>query len=310
MRPSILKRQKQLFSPAAIELALQRLELEYNRGNKEAIICCMFHDDSSRHMYVNLELKPGVFHCFRCHAKGSFEALVREATGWSVIKAATFMHDCIRDVAAEDYEPPVREQIDLSDDATRLAPYWFRHPYPSTRGLLEETLVRFSIGYDRKDNSITFPWFTRTGKLLSIKRRNIIDKYYSAEKHVNTTSTLFGMHLAKQHGYLWLTEGEFDCMFLDQCFRLGHFDDQFALALGGTAMHSNTIIELCKLQPERVVLFLDNDDAGIAAQRIIKKQLAGFVRLLEPKYPADVSDPNELTFEQAVRIVRSLDSLR
>jgi DNA primase len=295
------------FSRAAVEYALTELGVDCRFGPKEAVVQCVFASETGKHLYINLLDKPGVAHCFRCGARANFQEFVKAYSGMTNVHAAMFLARCRRATAAADYEPPIREKKKVGDDDERLRPYWFRHPYVYDRGITEETCKRFSVGYDRENNAITFPWFDRTGKLIAIKKRSILDKFYSAEADTDTSSTLFGMNLARQHGYLWVTEGEFDCLFLDQCFRLAHFDNHFALALGGTMLRTQTIVELCKRQPERIVLLLDNDDAGAQATAVIRKQLLPHVKLLQPSYPSGVNDPNELRFEQVVQLVRSLD---
>lgn len=300
------------YSGALIETVLDKLGLDYKSSPKEVIMRCVFHTDRAGgkpNLYINLLLKPGVYHCFVCHASGTFDKLVMQVTGWGLVKTLLVLQKVQRQVGI--LPPPedfVKAEAEAEGDP--LEPYKFRHPYVHKRGLLEETCLRFRVGYDRDKNAITFPWFDRSGKLVTIKKRAVLDKFYSYPPGVDLRSLLFGMQLVKLHGYVWLCEGEFDAMFVDQCFRLGHFTQHFGLALGGTVLHGEAIRSLCKMQPESVVLLLDNDAAGREAQRIIYKNLLEHVPVIEAQYPEGVHDPNELTFEQVVAITQTLPKKR
>jgi DNA primase len=295
------------FSRAAVELALTELGIDCRFGPKEAVVQCVFANEEGKHLYINLLEKPGVAHCFRCGARCNLEAFVKAYTGWSFIQVAIFLKKCRDAVSSETYEPQVRfKPKQVGPDDERLAPYWFRHQYALDRGIMEETLKRFCVGYDKEANAITFPWFERSGKLIAIKRRNVLDKFYTAEQDIDLSTAMFGINLARQNANLWITEGEFDCMFLDQCFRLGHMDNHHALALGGTMLRKSLIFEMCYLQPDSIVLLLDNDTAGRDAQEIIRRQLLPYAPVNQVEYPEGIKDPNELLFEQVVHLVRSL----
>jgi DNA primase len=306
--------QKIKYSRALVEVVLDKLGIEYKSSPKEVITRCVFHTDSEGgkpNLYINLLLKPGVYHCFVCHASGTFDKLVMQVTGWGLIKTLVVLQKVQRQVGV--IPPPddfVKAEAAADAEGDPLDPYKFRHPYAYKRGLLEETLLRFHIGYDKDKNAITFPWFDRTGKLVTIKKRAILDKFYSYPPGVDLRPLLFGMNLVKPHSYVWICEGEFDAMFIDQCFRLGHFAQHFGLALGGTVLHGEAIRSLCKMQPESVVLLFDNDAAGREAQRISYKNLIEHVPVIEVQYPEGVHDPNELTFEQVVTLTQTLPKKR
>lgn len=298
------------FSSAAVELALHELGIDVKIGPKEAVTHCVFHNDTGKpNLYINVTNKPGVYHCFSCDAQGSFEAFVQQYTGWTMVKTLLACREWQRRVALE--PPPERAKpLPQGPDDERLAPFQFRHKYVYARGLLEETAQRYEIGYDKTENAITIPWFSASGKLVSIKRRSILSKYYLFERGADLTQTLFGLNHVRLNAYVWMTEGEFDAMFIDQCFRIAHFERHHAIAIGGKYLHDTQISALLRKVPTAVVLMLDNDGAGREAQSEVKRRLIPRVKTVEAPYPSDdVKDPNSMTFEEIVHAARSLTTM-
>ncbi len=309
-RPIIFDRPDKLpqYTPACVELGLREIGIDAKLGPKEAVCRCCFHADSGKpNLYVNIDDKPGVYHCFACGARGGFETLVREYTGWSLPKTILTCRQWAKVVVNDPprLTAPVVAPLPQED---RLAPYRWRHPYVYSRGLVEETAQRFDIGYDRKQDCITLPWFAGNGTLIAIKRRAIQTKYYIFEQGADLHTTLFGLQHVRQHAFVWLVEGEFDAMYFDQCLRLAHFTNHHVVALGGKYLHNKQIDALCRREPQRVVLLLDNDAAGREAQAGLSKRLLPRVKVTDATYPANAHDPNALTFEQVVELARSIET--
>jgi DNA primase len=296
-----------------VEKAFDFLGLDYHASEKEAKLRCIFHHDApggKPNLYINLKGKPGVYHCFRCGVRGDFTQFLMEATGWSLVKVLIFCRKLAAAVEHISDEPPTRvdDPQQKQDDQAILAEFGYRHEYLYERGLQEDTLQRFQIGYDRDSNAIVFPWFDRLGQLVALKRRRVGEKqfFYQWIDGRNLLGTLFGLDLVKLNGTVWITEGEIDAMTLDQVFRYAHFERDYAVALGGSELHETQIAELLKKQPTAIVLMLDNDDAGREAQRTIRAQLNGRVRVLQAEYPDTGKDANELKYEQIIKIATSI----
>ena len=303
MRPTVSVPQ---FTPASVELGLREIGIDMKIGPSEAVCRCCFNTHKKPSLYVNIDNKPGVWHCFGCEQRGSFETLVQAFTGWSHTKSVMTCRAWARAVANDPPRPKPPPIPKLPQEA-RLAPLRWRHPYIYSRGVIEETAQRFGVGYDKATNMITFPWFAGNGTLVAIKSRSPNSKYYKFDDGSDPNSTLYGLQFVKQHSFVWPVEGEFDAMFLDQCFRLGHFTRHHAVALGGKYMHNRQIDVLCRREPHRVVLMLDNDDAGREAQAEITKRLLARVRVMAAPYPPDTHDPNKLTFEQVIILARFIE---
>lgn len=291
------------FSPGVIIAALQRIGENGDFDGKEHVTHCPFHDDTGKkHLYVNITNKCGVYHCFwaKCEARGSFPEFLRVRTGWNHITCSLFM----RKVAAETpFAMPTQRPLPAPRSVTELQPLAFRHEYCYERGLTEETLQRWHIGYDKTKDAITFPWFDRHGKLVGIKFRPFASGRYLCEKNVEISSLVYGSQFIRKGATIWVAEGEFDTMYYDQSFRQLRAENHFGGGLGGKTLHPKAIRELIALEPKRIMLSLDNDAAGIEYTAKAKQQLTMF-NVSCVKYPIGVKDPNQMSLTQISNMIK------
>ncbi len=301
MRPDMLSPLE--ITPGMVLNALESLHIAYKASDKEAVVACPFHGDvEKKHCYINVRERPGVFHCFysECEARGDFIEFLVGLTGWNGYKVIAFC----RGLSNVSYVKPAKQVRTQADEEDPLAKYKYRSSYLQDRGISEEVQRRFQIGYDRENTAIVFPWFDRNGKLVAIKKRQILEKFFTYEIGADMSQTLYGLNLAGSYGFFWLVESEIDAMTLDQVFRMAHFDNHYALALGGNDLARSQWAAAFQKMPKAIVLMLDNDIVGRESQARIKKQLIGNVRVYEAEYPhLDYKDANELNFEQIVGLV-------
>ena len=293
-----------VFSHAVIVAALQRIGEKGDFEGKEHVTRCPFHDDSGKkHLYINLTTKPGVHHCFfaKCEARGTFPEFLRARTGWNYVTCSLFM----RKVAAETpFVMPALRPAPEPRSITELQPLAFRHEYCYERGLTEETLQRWNIGYDKGKDAITFPWFDRHNKLVAIKFRPFASGRYLCEKNVEISSFIYGSQFIRKGATRWVDEGEFDTMYLDQSFRQLRAENHFAGGLGGKTLHPKALRELIALEPKRIMLALDNDEAGREYTARAQQQLTMFKNVSCVTYPSEIKDPNQLSLTQIANMIK------
>ena len=237
--------------------------------------------------------------------RGSFVNYVMQRTGWKLVQSLAFIRRITRDVPFMLAQPRPKPK---PRSVKELAPFAFRHAYCYERGLTEATLQRFGIGYDKERDAITFPWFDRNRRLVAIKFRPFETGRYICEKGVEISACLYGLQLVRVKSKIWVVEGEFDAMYLDQSFRQLHMKDNFAVALGGKTMHAKARQELLRLSPEYVVLMLDNDAPGITYGAAIRESLVGKVDVRDAVYPPNIKDPNQFSLEQIKRLSERLEN--
>lgn len=300
---------KIVLNMGSVRNALNELGVDFLEGPKEFVTPCIFHPDHSKseggkpNLYINVQRKTGVFHCFKCDAKGPFDAFIRAYTGWGAIKTIGFL----RKHRAIDFGSDVPQKkavVQITEEM--LKQFAFRHDYCYDRKLDESTLRRYKIGFDKAENAITLPWFDRVGRLVGMKRRTVNVKYNLMTANGDMRPHLYGLHLVRPRNIVWVSEGEFDAMYLDQTFRAASFAHS-AIALGGKFLHPPAITELLKKTPRAVVLALDSDEAGREAQDRIFTELRGIVFTINLRY-AGGKDPNELSVERIIKYAKLVES--
>ena len=94
MRPSSVGAEEKIarmMTGDAILVALDALDVTYYASEKEAVMPCIFHNDTGKPNFsMNVQDKPGVFRCFVCGAKGDFTSYLVQLTGWPVVKILQF----------------------------------------------------------------------------------------------------------------------------------------------------------------------------------------------------------------------------
>ena len=285
------------FNYQSIKNALRELEIDFYDGPKEFVMHCWQCETEKPTLYVNHLLKPGLYHCFRCHSKGHFDQFIANVTGWGPLHVIGFLRKHRACPVDPDDMPERREGKAVTKEY--LAEFSYRHAYLYDRGFTETTLRRYRIGYDPAENDIIIPWYDRVGGLIAIKRRSVLDKHYRFETDKNVAAHLFGLSFVRPRSIVWIVEAEFDAMWLDQCFRQMHSTLHYATGLGGKYLSKLAYEQLLVKEPAFIVIATDNDDAGSDAAKAINSQITGISRTILT-YPVGVKDPNELTFEQVV----------
>jgi twinkle protein len=171
----------------------------------------------------------------------------------------------------------------------------------SNRGIGIQACERFGVrvALSTKDGATQLSHFYpvyRKSKLSGYKERVVLTKDFFT--HGNTTSPdLFGQHLCNPSSKtLFITEGEVDCLSVYQTLRkYSKLEDWHpsvvSLPSGSTAGASSIANNLSFVdQYEKVVLVLDEDEAGEKATQEICRILAGKVYTVKLGY----KDPNEM----------------
>ena len=178
-----------------------------------------------------------------------------------------------------------------------LKPYLYRYrPYLLKRGITDEIMKKFVVGYDKETQAVAFFWMDAdTGKVVAVKFRSIKSKqFYYLDGGQEVRNHLFGLYQLKQEGHkiAYIVESEIDALYL---WSLG----VPAVALGGSTLSENQRRLLLLSGIETLVIATDNDKAGYRIAREICRELGGHLTLKKlyiPPYAKDVNDlaPNEL----------------
>lgn len=179
-----------------------------------------------------------------------------------------------------------------------LEAYRFTHPYMYTRGLTDELIEKYDIGYDKYTDCITFPIRDIKGRCLFVARRHTKKKWFNYP--VGVEKPLYGIyemnHKSKE---LYICESFLDAI---TCNKYG----KEAIALLGTGDFKQ-YSEINKLSQRVIILALDGDDAGKKGIqklcRYIRKDK--LVYILQVPKDKDINDLTEDEFNNLPKTLRT-----
>ena len=158
------------------------------------------------------------------------------------------------------------------------------------RGLTDDIIDMFDIGYDKKTDSITFPVRDKNGNCVFVARRAVKYKSFNIPKGID--KPLYGLYEIYEHGLLTTACDEiFVCEGLFDCLRLW-CNGRVAVAGFGCLFSDNQIEMLRRLPTRKLVLALDNDIPGQVAAEKLEMQIHGkiIMRAVLPKGRKDIGE--------------------
>lgn len=185
-------------------------------------------------------------------------------------------------------------QVRLSDETEQskiteeeLDKYRYIHPYMYERGLTDEIIERFDIGYDRERKEITFPVRDIEGRCVFVAGRSTEIKFFRLPKGMD--KPIYCSHLFRYGTYTraYITESFLNCL---TCWKY----NKPAMAMIGTGNRKQYEI-LNKLPVREYILAFDPDEAGRKATERFRKNVHGKI-IKELVYP-DNRDINDLQEE-------------
>ena len=145
-----------------------------------------------------------------------------------------------------------------------LDSYRYTHKYLYERGMTDEIIETFDLGYDKNLRTITFPVRDINGNTLFIARRNIKFKRYQYPAGVE--KPLYGLYeisrLESAPDEIIVCEGMFDAL---TCWVYG----KYAVALNGLG-NDLQFKQLSRLSARKLILATDMDGAGLKARQRIR----------------------------------------
>ena len=168
-----------------------------------------------------------------------------------------------------------------------LDKYRYIHPYMYSRGLTDEIIERFDIGYDKARNEITFPVADLCGTVRFIASRSVKNKFFRLPKGEDKPIYQGYRFTSGVYRTAYITESFLNCL---TCWKY----DKPAIAMIGTGNQKQYEI-LNKLPVREYILAFDPDEAGRKATERFRKNVHGKI-IKELVYP-DNRDINDLQEE-------------
>lgn len=278
------------------EVIKKSFQIHHSAGD-EFVAFCPWHGDSSEpHLYANA--RKGLYVCFSCGAKGRIEDL-----GLKIPKLTT-----------DDIRERLHRMTQKPEPPTYLPEGWLKQfDFPTTywedRNYSLATIERFRLGYDPFTDRVTIPLRDSRGRLLGVSKRitggdrrpkYLEPKGYPKGRH------LFGAWLVTTERTVGLVEGPADAMTGWQC-RVP------ALGLQGARLTRDQVKVLQRLGIQKVVLMLDNDNAGKKGTVEVYEALQGSgIQVVSGWYRSywNVKDPDSLSPQRYRKMFHSAIPIR
>lgn len=172
-----------------------------------------------------------------------------------------------------------------------LDSYRYIHPYMYERGLTDEIIEEFDIGYDARSSAITFPCYYADGFPAFIARRSVKTKYFNYPEDVEKPVYGADRFYRQQYDFAVICESVFNAL---TCWKHG----LPAVALLGTGAKEQ--YDILKNMPVRkFILGLDPDEAGRKGASKIRQYLGNSKIITEFDIPEgyDINDLDEKVLE-------------
>jgi DNA primase len=295
------------YSLKSIEEEILSLFDKYNisiqsASGEELNVYCPFHKNThSAAMYINV--RTGLWQCFNpsCGKKGNFRQLYFNLTGKNYSK----------NVINENYnlEKQLNNYLHKIEDVEELSIDNLSIDYSNQinllqtmleRGLTVETLKHFEVGFSTEKNRVVIPVRSHNYKLVGLIGRAVDSSQqprYLYNKGFKRADVLFNIHNAKAHSSVIITEGSVDCMFVHQA----GFPN--VVATLGAAV-SKTQGDMIKRFFDKIILFCDNDEAGVAMRYAMIEMCRG-KEISVANISDGLKDPAEMNKEQIINAINN-----
>ena len=284
---------------------------QFRRNGDNIQTSCPFHKNGQERkpsFGVNGEIDK--CHCFSCGWAGTIEEMISELYGyqdegkfgkrWLIKRFNTveietrpnilegfggrynihdnFIHTKCNNANSDRVQEITEEELDK---------YRYIHPYMYERGLTDEIIERFDIGYDRERKEITFPVKDIEGRCVFVAGRSTERKFFRLPQGLNKPLYQGYRFVDGRYKICYVTESFLNCL---TCWKY----DKPAIAMLGTGNKKQYEI-LNKLPVREYILAFDPDEAGRKATERFKKNVHGKI-IKELVYP-DNRDINDLQEE-------------
>ena len=291
------------------------------------MIQCPYHNNGAeRKPSAGIKKDDGTFHCFSCGKVHTLPEVISHCFGRSSDMVGAFGWNwLLKNFASVAIETRQDIQLDFGRGVVKhedvcanyiqeeeLDGYRYVHPYMYKRGLTDEIIELFDIGYDKASECLTFPVRDINGNTLFIARRSVKTKYFNYpqgvekplyglyEYHKLCTTRIVGgrcngkTEFLKRLNEIIVCESMLDAL---KFWTVG----KYAVALNGTGSELQ-IKQLNELPCREIILCTDMDEAGMNARYKLKKRIKGKI-LMQYMLPEGRKDANDCTPEELKNLV-------
>ena len=250
---------------------------DIKQSGNDLMVTCPFHKHGQeRKPSFGISKSDMRCHCFTCGYSGNLYDVISRIFGYDDRGdwGKKWLSQNFLSVAVEE-----RKRIDLKLTRNKniltntkfvteeeLDKYRYIHPYMYERGLTDEIIEKFDVGYDESSNCITFPVLDINRNCVFVARRSVAYKFFNYPSSVE--KPVYGAYLFVEGLYKWavICESIFNAL---TCWKWGIP----AVALLGTGTTSQYKI-LNNLPVRKYIIATDPDEAGARAAKKLRKNLS------------------------------------
>lgn len=263
----------------------------------DIMVCCPIHNNGrERNPSCGVHKKTGVVHCFACGYSVTLSEMISNVFGYNDfgIFGKSWLKKNFTSIAIDERKDiPLNlsrniskeKKIEMTDE--EYDKYRYTHPYMYKRGLTDDIIFMYDVGYDKENDMVIFPCRDSNGDIEYTIRRSVDGKRYHYEG--GTHKSLYGTY-ELEHYFKGATDVAI-CESIFNCLSLVSMGIP-ALALNGTGS-KDQFEQLNKLPVRAYILALDNDEAGIKGTDRLAKAL-GNTHLIYTYNYSDGRDINDL----------------
>ena len=268
-------------------------------GTSDIMTTCPFHKGGQeRKPSFGISKVDGTCHCFACGWVGSLTEMISAVFGYddNGSYGEKWLSRNFLALSVELRKPLAINMNRGTSRAVAKAPgfteeeldsYRYIHPYMYERGLTDEIIEEFDIGYDMRTSAITFPCYYADGTPAFIARRSVKTKYFNYPEDVEKPVYGAERFYRKEYDFAVICESIFNAL---TCWKWG----LPAVALLGTgAREQYPILE--RLPVRKFILGLDPDEAGRKGSEKLRYMLGARKLITEFNIPEgyDINDLDE-----------------
>lgn len=292
---------------------VDRFHIFRNNGENVQTNCPFHKNGQERKPSFGVNGEIDKCHCFSCGWAGTIEEMISELYGYQdegkfgkrwLIKRfnnveietrpnimegfnVRQIHSCncnrCNNICDSEYNRDCNRYV----GELELDRYRYIHPYMYERGLTDEIIERFDIGYDRERKEITFPVRDIKGRCIFIAGRSVERKFFRLPKGLDKPIYCSDKFRAGTYRTAYITESFLNCL---TCWKY----DKPAMAMIGTGNQKQYEI-LNKLPVREYILAFDPDEAGRKATERFRKNVHG--KIIKELVYTDNRDINDLQEE-------------
>lgn len=299
-------------------------------GPENIQVQCPYHKNGQeRRPSAGIRKSDGLFHCMACGETHTLQEMISYCFGhYDDLLGSFGWNWLLKNFAVTEVEERKDVDIDFSRNMRtvksvtyvseeELDSYRYTHPYMYKRGLTDEIIELFDIGYDSDSDCITFPVRDVRGNTLFVARRSVKTKFFNYPKGVE--KPLYGLYeyykdienktrVGKVCGQT-ITSGKY--MMLDSAeviicesmldalsfWTVG----KYAVALNGLG-NDLQFKQLRGLPCRKLILATDMDERGLSARKRIRQNIQNTKIITEYMFPEGRKDANDCTKEELLNL--------